>query len=128
MDMMLTISTIILVAVLSSVVLKKTTPEFSFLLTVVSGGIVFFLLEGSLLEILRTLQHLSETSKIDSRLWSPVMKTVGISILCKITGEICRSSGEGGLASLVDISGTVLAIVIALPLIEGVLTLIVRML
>lgn len=128
MDMMLKISCVILVALFCALVLRKVVPEFSFLISLVAGVIVFVLLEGSLLEIIAKLQYLAEVSKIDSRLWSPILKTVGISMICKLTGEICRSAGEGGLASFVDLAGTILSIVIALPLMEGVMTLIVRML
>lgn len=128
MDIILKISSMILVATICSLVLRKIVPEFSFLLSLATGVLVFVLLEGSLSEILQHLQYLAEISNIDSRLWSPILKTVGISMICKITGEICRSSGEGGLASFVDVAGTIVSIVIALPLMEGVLTLIVGML
>lgn len=125
---MFKISALSLSTLVFSVVLKKILPEFSLLLTVSVGLAVFALLEGSFLEIIAMLETLSELSNVDRRLFTPVVKTVAISILCKITGEICRSSGENGIASFVDFGGTVLSIVIALPLIEGVMTLIVGML
>lgn len=125
---MFKISALSLTTLVFSVLLKKILPEFSVLLTVSVGLAIFLLVEGSLTEIIVTLETLSELSNIDRRLFTPVIKTVAISILCKTTGGICRSAGEDGIASFVDFGGTVLSIVIALPLVEGVMTLIVGML
>ena len=53
----------------------------------------------------------------------PVFKTVVLSILTKLTSEVCRSAGEGGLAAGVETAGTVLALAAALPLVGGVMEL-----
>ena len=50
----------------------------------------------------------------------PVVKTVALSILTKLTVEICRSAGEGGVAAFVETAGTALALLAALPLVRAV--------
>lgn len=57
---------------------------------------------------------------ISEVLLEPVVKTVALSILTKVTGEICRSAGEGGLAAFIETAGTVIALVAALPLVGAV--------
>ena len=61
-------------------------------------------------------------------LLEPVAKTVALSILTKLTAEICRSAGESGLASFVELGGTVAALVVALPLMRAVAVLMAEML
>ena len=45
-----------------------------------------------------------------------------------LTAELCRSAGEGGLAAAVETAGTVLALAVALPLVQGVMELMAEML
>ena len=54
----------------------------------------------------------------------PVVKTVALSILTKLTVEICRSAGESGVAAFVETAGAVLALLVALPLVRAVAQLI----
>ena len=49
-------------------------------------------------------------------------------ILAKVTGEVCRAAGEGGAAAFVEVAGTILALAVALPLAEGVLTMMAELL
>ena len=71
----------------------------------------------------RDLKGLAALAQIDEDVLLPVLKTTAISILTKITGELCRGGGEGGLASFVETAGTILALWGVLPLAEGVLEL-----
>ena len=70
----------------------------------------------------------AQLAGLDQTVVEPVFKTVVLSILTKLTSEICRSAGEGGLAAAVETAGTVLALAVTLPLVHGVLTLMGEML
>ena len=65
---------------------------------------------------------------LDEALLEPVVKTVALSILTRLTAEVCRSSGEGGLAAFVETAGTILALGAALPLARAVTVLLAEML
>lgn len=128
MDIMIKVVAIAIISMVFSIVLKKVLPEFSFLLTITVGLCIFFLLQYSIETILHTMLYLAEISQIDQNLLTPIFKTVAISIITKITGEICRSAGEQGIATSIDIAGTIVSLVIALPLIEGVINMMTDML
>lgn len=128
MDMMLKVATVSILAVILGTVVKKETPEQSVLLMICVGVLLCRLLLAPMEEVLNTLQQLAEIAQIDQVFLLPVMKTVAISITTKVTGELCRSGGEGGLATMVEMSGTVLSLVIALPLIEEVMVMMAEML
>jgi stage III sporulation protein AD len=57
-----------------------------------------------------------------------VVKTVALSILTRLTAEVCRSSGERGVAAFVETAGTALALAVALPLVRAVAVLMGEML
>lgn len=117
----------IFVAIFSSI-LKKNAVEQGMLLVLAFGVAIFLLLVEELASVLDTMKNLVEIAQIQQELLIPIVKTVAISIVTKITGEICRSVGEGGVASFIDFAGAVLALVIALPLLEGVMAMMVEML
>ena len=63
---------------------------------------------------------LAQLAGLSEALLEPVVKTVALSILTRLTVEICRSAGEGGAAAFVETAGTVLALLAALPLVRAV--------
>lgn len=128
MDMMLQVSGIALVSVVFSGVLRKNTPELALLLSLMAGIGIIMLLSGGMSEVLASITHLAELSQMDRALLVPVVKTVAISVVTKLTCELCKSGGEGGVASFVEYAGTVLALLVAVPLVEGVMTMMVEML
>ena len=57
-------------------------------------------------------------------LLTPLYKTVGIALVVKVGGGLCRDAGESALAAALEFAGTVCALLTALPLLRAVLELI----
>ena len=53
---------------------------------------------------------------------APVVKTVGVAIITRVTVEVCKDAGEGGIAAFVEIAGSAVALYLALPLVRAVLS------
>ena len=109
-------------------VLRKNTPELALLLALAAGIWMLFLTADALREGLEVLWELTELTGAEDELLRPVVKVVALSLLTRITAEICRSAGEGGLAAFVETGGTVLALGVSLPLIRAVIMLMGEML
>ena len=112
MDAMVRLAAAAVTAVVLSGVLKKTTPELALLLTLAAGI--------WMLAVVELMKELAGQAGVSEVLLEPVVKTVALSILTKLTAEICRSAGESGVAAFVETAGTVLALVVALPLVRAV--------
>ena len=120
---MVKVTVLAVCAVLCSGVVRRGAPEFSLLLALSAGVCVMLLLRDSLEQVVSALERIATLARLEHEVLQAVMKTVAISILTKITGELCRCAGEGGLAAFVETAGTILALGVALPLAEGVLEL-----
>ena len=107
-------------AAVLSAVLKKNTPELALLLTLAAGLWMLALAADGLGAAAALIRELAQQAGMAEALLEPVVKTVALSILTKVTGEICRSAGEGGLAAFIETAGTVIALVAALPLVGAV--------
>ena len=107
-------------AVVLSAVLKKNTPELALLLVLAAGLWMLSLVASGLGAIVALMEELAQQAGLSEALLEPVVKTVALSILTKLTVELCRSAGEGGVAAFVETAGAVLALLVALPLIQAV--------
>ena len=61
---------------------------------------------------------------LDSALYLPVCKAVGVAVVVRITAALCRDAGQSALAAKMEIAGAVLTFSVCLPLFEQVLDLI----
>ena len=125
---MVRIAAVGLTAAVLGTVLKKSAPELALLLVVAAGVWILTLTLDGLGAVATLMEELAGVSGLSEELLEPVAKTVALSILTKLTAEICRSAGESGLASFVELGGTVAALVVALPLMRAVAVLMAEML
>ncbi len=123
MEIMTKAAALAVTALLCAGVVRRGAQEFSVLLVLAAGTGIFVLAAEAMGQVLEHMEHMSKLAQIEETVLRPVVKTTAISILTKITGELCRGGGEGGLAAFVETAGTMLALWVALPLAEGVLEL-----
>ena len=107
-------------AVLLSIVLKKNTPELALLLVLAAGLWMLALAADALGAAMALARELAGQAGLSEALLEPVVKTVALSILTKLTSEVCRSAGEGGAAAFVETAGAAMALAAALPLVRAV--------
>lgn len=120
MGAMVKLAAVGVTAVALSAVLKKNAPEFSLLLALAAGMWMLALAADGLAAALALMGELADQAGLSETLLEPVVKTVALSILTKLTAEVCRSAGEGGVAAFVETAGAALALMAALPLVRAV--------
>ena len=120
MEAMAKLAAVGVTAVVLSAVLRKNTPELALLLALAAGLWMLALTASGLGAVVELMNELAEQAGLSEVLLEPVVKTVALSILTRLTVEICRSAGEGGVAAFVETAGAVLALLAALPLVRAV--------
>ncbi len=123
---MVQVAVLAIVAAICATVLRRGAGELVVPMVLGAGALILLSVAVELGEVLSTMSRLAQLAQLDDSLVAPVAKTVALAILTRITGELCRSAGEGGLAAFVEVAGTVLALCVALPLVEGVILLLVE--
>ena len=120
MDTMVKLAAVGVTAVVLAAVLRKNTPELALLLALAAGLWILAAAADGLGAVLALMDELAGQAGLSEVLLEPVVKTVALSILTKLTAEICRSAGETGVAAFVETAGAVLALVVTLPLVRAV--------
>ena len=107
-------------AVALGAVLKKNTPELALLLILAAGLWMISLTAQAMGAAAALMEELAAQAGLSEALLEPVVKTVALAILTRLTAEVCRAAGEGGMAAFVETAGAALALLAALPLVEAV--------
>lgn len=115
------------IGALLALVIKRGSPETAMLLTLGAAVVVLGSLAGSLKELMGFLTELTEQSGLPEALFIPLYKTVGIALVVKVGGNLCRDAGETALSSVVETAGAVCALLTAAPLLRAVLALLVEL-
>ena len=107
---------ICIVVTLTATLLERDTPELSLLLVLATIAVVMTFALSFYQDLRRMALLLLEKSGLDGELFVPIVKIIAISLIARLGSEVCKDSGRKALAALVDISGTVCALLAAQPL------------
>ena len=116
------ITALCVVGALLALVLRRAAPEQALLLTLAAVVLILLLLSNPVGDLMRFLQELAEKSGVSASLFTPIYKTLGIALVVRSGSGLCRDAGESALAVMVETAGTVCALLVALPLLQAVLT------
>ena len=70
------------------------------------------------------LRRLEELGQLDGSMVGILLKCVGIGLITEIAGMVCTDSGNGSMAKALQLLGTAAVLWLAVPLFDGLLTLI----
>lgn len=123
MDMM-ALGALGVAAALCAVVVRQRAPELAVVL--VMAGCVLLLWETlPVLETIRdVLEELADLAALSPQVLRPMLQTVGLAVVTRLAGSLCRDAGESGLAAFVELAGAAAAVLVALPLLRMVLQLV----
>ena len=120
MEELIRIAAVCVIGAVMAVFLKKTAPETGLLLTLAVCVVVMLALLRPLGEIWELVHQMAAWSGVEQEVFEPLLKTVGIALLCRVGTELCRDAGQSAMASLVEMVGAFGAILVALPLFRAV--------
>ncbi len=127
MEQVIRAAVLCVVAALLALVLKRGSPESALLLALGAAAVVLLALAKDLETLLDFFGELVEKSGLSRDLFIPLYKTVGIAMVVKIGGSLCRDAGESALASVVETAGAICALLAAAPLLRAVLSLLLEL-
>ncbi len=122
MELIVKAAALALTAALIGIVLRRTNPELSLLLSICTVVLIM----GAALGFAKSFTELAQTVQrifgVSETLIKPVLKCVAVAIITKITSDLCKDSSQAAAASAVELAGTVCALCIIMPLLMSMLT------
>lgn len=108
---------------LCALTVRKQTPELALVLALVTGGLILYASTQALSQALALLEQLASVAGLSKELLIPLVKTVGISVLTRLSAQICKDGGMESVAAFLELAGSLAALAVAVPLLESVLSL-----
>lgn len=105
-----------------TLLLKPINPEMSLLLSVSVIAAVFYLSTDALHVFVHIIDKIRNYTSDTEIYISPLLKCVGIAVVVKISGDICRDASQNAAATALEYAGAVCALGAAMPLIDTLIT------
>ena len=119
---------IALVALIIIILLKQYRPEFAIYISLLTGVLILILVMDQLTGIINLLQSLASKTSINTSFLALLIKITGIEFLSEFAVSICRDSGEGAIASKIEIGSKIVIISMSIPIISSLLEIILKIL
>ncbi len=119
---------IALIALIIIILLKQYRPEFAVYISLLTGVLILVLVMGQLAGVISLLQSLANKTSVNMTFLSLLIKITGIAFLSEFAVSICRDSGEGAIASKIEIGSKIVIISMSIPIISSLLEIILKIL
>ncbi|MNW36808.1 Stage III sporulation protein AC/AD protein family protein [compost metagenome] len=106
-----------LIATVLILTIKEQKPMFAFLIATATGILIFLMLIGKIGSVIAMLERLARSSGMDMIYFKTVLKIIGIAYIAEFGAQIVRDAGQDSIASKIELTGKVLIMVLALPII-----------
>lgn len=124
MEDILKMAAVAVISAICAVVVKKNVRELGMVLSLTAGVLILAFMLPAAERVLDFVEETARLAELAPELLSPVARTVGIALVTRVSAEVCRDAGEGGIASFLETGGAAAALLAVLPLLETVLELV----
>ena len=119
---------IAIITAVAALLLKGTKPELAFAVTI-AGGIILLLFAFEIFRgSLAIFQKITDATGIESSIVKILLKMVGIGYLVEFSAGVLNDFGQSNLGDKLSFCGKMIVLVLAVPILESVLNLIVKLL
>ena len=119
---------IALIALIIIILLKQYKPEFAIYVGLLTGVLILGLVLAQLTGIINLIQNIANKASINSTFITLLIKITGIAFLSEFAVSICKDSGEGAIASKIELGSKIIIISMSIPIISSLFELILKIL
>ena len=119
---------IALVTTFAVIILKPTKPELAAIVSIAGGVIVLLMFVDAMGTVLNGFHAIVQRSGIRSEVFAALLRIIGIGFLTEFASGICADAGNNAMAQKVSLAGKVIILVLALPIIDNLLQIVVGIL
>lgn len=124
MAILIKIAAVAMAGTVFGLVIKKNSPEMALMLSISLAMVALYLAFDTIKGVTDFITSLAEAAQISPAVLTIVFKTIGISIITKLSADVCRDAGQSSVASGVELAGAFSALYISLPLFKTVMSMI----
>lgn len=112
----------------STLIVKQTKPEISILINLAGSILIVIMIINSLTSVINNFSTIFARTGITNNMLSPILKIVGVGYICEFSADICNDTGSSSLGEKIMFAGKVIILLLALPIINNVIDIVVGLL
>ena len=116
-----------LISLIIIIVVKQYKPEFAIYVSIIAGVLILYLIMEKLEGIINLLKTISSKSGINNQFLELLLKITGIAFLAEFAINLCKDSGEGAIASKIEMGSKVIIVSMSIPIISSLLEVILKL-
>lgn len=116
-----------LVATFLVLVVKEQKPLFAFSLTLFVSIIIFIFLIDEITQIFELLERIAREANIETAFFITILKIIGIAYITEFAAQIAKDAGQASIAGKIELSGKILILVIAVPILSALIDVVLSM-
>lgn len=128
MEDILKVVSISMIGLVGYLILKKWRDDIALLFSLSIGVTILLFIMPQVSEVLNLIKRLAEKGSIEPFYIATTFKIIAIAYITTISAEICKDAGVASLGSKVELAGKVMILMLAVPIIYGLLDTIVKLL
>ncbi len=111
-----------------ALIVKEQKPNFAFLLIIFVGCSIFLFLADKIYEIITMLEKIAVNAHVNTVYLETILKIIGIAYIAEFASQITKDAGLSSLASKIELSGKILILAMAIPILTVIIETIIQML
>ncbi len=100
---------------------RNSKSELNTLLTLTAGALILLIMIEPLKEIIDFLRQIADKANIDTVYIGIVLKILAIAYISSFSSALCKDANADSLATQIDLSGKIMILVLAIPILMAVL-------
>lgn len=101
--------------------LRQSKNELNTLLTLTACTLILLIMVEPLKEIINFLREIADKANIDTVYMGIVLKILAIAYIASFSSALCKDANADSLATQIELSGKIMILVLAIPILMAVL-------
>lgn len=116
-----------LITVIATIIVKQLKPEIAMIITLVGSIIIIIFTIQMLKGVFGSFLSIFNKTGVSNSLFVPVLKIIGIGYLCEFGANLCVDGGCNSIADKILFCGKITILIIALPIVNSVIDIVLEL-
>ena len=122
--MIIKITAVAVCGIFCVLIIKDKNPQGAFAVSVSVSIAILTAVLPTISDVHKRLKSYAGMTGLDDGVFGVLLKVVIIAVVTRLTAEMCRDNGERAVGAQVELAGTAIGMLCAMPLIDKALTMI----
>jgi len=109
------------IALFIMLLFRQSKSELNTFLTLTAGALILLIMIEPLKEVIDFLRQIADKANIDTVYIGIVLKILAIAYIASFSSALCKDANADSLAAQIDLSGKIMILVLAIPILMAVL-------